>query len=350
MAKAKRRSGLHPLSYLGVEPLTPNAFIVEDRDPTTNDTNFNLGDEWLNSSSQEAFKLVSLSGGVAVWSSITTSGGAATNYVTDGGVAMPSGGNLNIVGGTNIATAGAGNTVTLNFSGTLQVASGGTGVTSLTDHGVLIGSGTGGVSATAVGTDGQVLTGNTMNDPTFENIGTRSGLTNNAVVLAQGNSAFVASNVGTDGQVLIGATGGVPAFATITSTGGTITITPGANSLNLEATGGGGTGITWNEVTGTSQAMLVNNGYITNNAALVTCTLPAVASVGDVIEVSGKGAGGWKIAQNAGQTIYFGDTNTTTGVGGSLASTVDRDAIRLVCVTANNDWNVLSVMGNITVV
>lgn len=39
----------------------------------------------------------------------------------------------------------------------------------------------------------------------------------------------------TDGQVLLAATGGDPAFATLTSTGGTITFTPGANSLNLEA-------------------------------------------------------------------------------------------------------------------
>jgi len=42
---------------------------------------------------------------------------------------------------------------------------------------------------------------------------------------------------GTDGQVIIADTGGVPAFADITSTGSTITITPGAHTLNLETAG-----------------------------------------------------------------------------------------------------------------
>lgn len=109
------------------------------------------------------------------------------------------------------------------------------------------------------------------------------------------------------------------------------------------------TGFTWNEETGTSANMVVNNGYITNNAGLVTVTLPSTAAVGDVVRVTGKGAGGWRIAQNASQTIYFGTMATTTGVGGRLDSTQQRDSIELLCVTANNDWNVLSSIGNITV-
>lgn len=96
--------------------------------------------------------------------------------------------------------------------------------------------------------------------------------------------------------------------------------------------------------------MAVNNGYIANNGATVQLTLPAVAVIGDMIRVTGKGAGGWQIQQNAGQTIYFASQATTTGAGGSLSSTDDRDSIELVCVTANNDWNVLSSIGNITVV
>jgi hypothetical protein len=96
--------------------------------------------------------------------------------------------------------------------------------------------------------------------------------------------------------------------------------------------------------------MAVNNGYIANNAALVTLTLPTTAALGSVIEVVGKGAGGWKIAQNASGVIHFGVINTTTGTGGYLQSTVTYDAIRIVCTVANNEWTVLSVQGNITVV
>ena len=44
-------------------------------------------------------------------------------------------------------------------------------------------------------------------------------------------------------------------------------------------------------------------GYIASNASEVTITLPTAPAVGDVIRVSGAGAGGWKIAQNAGQAI-----------------------------------------------
>jgi hypothetical protein len=150
----------------------------------------------------------------------------------------------------------------------------------------------------------------------------------------------------TDGQLVVGSTGVAPVAATLTAGIG-IGITNAAGSITIDATSGG---FTWNEVTGTSQAMSVDNGYIANNAALVTLTLPATAAIGDTIQLTGKGAGGWKVAQNAGQTIYFGNQSTTTGVGGSLASTNQRDTIEFVCVTANNDWNVIDSIGNITVV
>lgn len=113
---------------------------------------------------------------------------------------------------------------------------------------------------------------------------------------------------------------------------------------------GGGGGITWNEVTGTTQSAAVDNGYITNNASLVTVTLPDTATLGSVVRISGSGAGGWKVAQNAGETIHFGNTDTTTGAGGSLASTNRYDAVELVCITADTDWVVISSVGNITIV
>jgi len=109
-------------------------------------------------------------------------------------------------------------------------------------------------------------------------------------------------------------------------------------------------GATWNNVTGTSASMAVNNGYIANNAGLVTLTLPVTASVGRTIEVAGNGAGGWSIAQNAGQSINYGIVSTTVGVGGSLASTQRYNAVKLVCVVANTTWNVVSSQGNLNAV
>lgn len=52
--------------------------------------------------------------------------------------------------------------------GTILVAGGGTGQVTLLNHGVLIGQGTSAVASAAVGTTGQVLTGVTGADPTFQ--------------------------------------------------------------------------------------------------------------------------------------------------------------------------------------
>lgn len=104
------------------------------------------------------------------------------------------------------------------------------------------------------------------------------------------------------------------------------------------------------EVISTSQSMAINTGYIANNLALVTATLPSTSAVGDLVWIVGKGLGGWKIAQNAGQTIHFGNQNTTTGAGGSLDSTNQYDAIQLLCTIANTDWTCTGIsQGNISV-
>ena len=108
--------------------------------------------------------------------------------------------------------------------------------------------------------------------------------------------------------------------------------------------------LSWSEVTGTTQSCAVNTGYILNNAALVTATLPATASVGDVIRIVGKGAGMWKLEQNASQYIRFAGLTTTTGTGGYLQAENDDDCIEIMCTTANNGWTVISSIGNIEVV
>lgn len=97
-------------------------------------------------------------------------------------------------------------------------------------------------------------------------------------------------------------------------------------------------GISWNNVSGTTQAIAVNNGYISNNASLVTLTLPVTSALGSQIAVAGNGAGGWLIAQNAGQNIIVSPTSSTVGVGGSLASTSIYDSVVLVCVVADTTW------------
>jgi hypothetical protein len=54
---------------------------------------------------------------------------------------------------------------------------------------------------------------------------------------------------------------------------------------------------------GTSVQALPNTSYVLTNPQTVTITLPAAPNVGDVVRVAGIGAGGWNLAQNAGQVV-----------------------------------------------
>jgi hypothetical protein len=175
-----------------------------------------------------------------------------------------------------------------------------------------------------------------------------STMTQHSLLLGGANSHTINNlGVATNGQLPIGSTGADPVLATLTAGTG-ISITNAAGSITIAGTGGG---LTWTDVTGTSQAMAVNNGYTANNAGLVTLTLPTTAAYGSILAVVGKGAGGWKIAQNASQLIHFGSASpTTTGTGGSLASTNQYDVVYLLCTVANLEFTVTQSIGNITIV
>ena len=65
----------------------------------------------------------------------------------------------------------------LSLDTALTVANGGTGATSLTDGGVLLGSGTGAITATAVLSNGQLLIGDNSGDPTVATLTAGTGVT-----------------------------------------------------------------------------------------------------------------------------------------------------------------------------
>ncbi len=107
----------------------------------------------------------------------------------------------------------------------------------------------------------------------------------------------------------------------------------------------------WIQTTTTPVILFPNYKYITDNGAILsTFTLPTTASFGTELAIAGVSSGGWTITQGTGQSINFGNITTTVGVGGSLSSTYQNDAIKLVCVSANTTWNVLSSIGNITII
>jgi hypothetical protein len=112
-----------------------------------------------------------------------------------------------------------------------------------------------------------------------------------------------------------------------------VVVTNNATGLSLSGTFSGnvignGAGLTsvpgtltWQNVTGTNQQAQPNTGYLANDAAQVTITLPTNANVGDIVSVSGVGAGGWQIlgqtvVSYTNQYLFTGsETNITLNAG-----------------------------------
>jgi len=150
-----------------------------------------------------------------------------------------------------------------------------------------------------------------------------------------------------NGQLFIGS-GGTPVAGTLTPGSG-ISIVNAAGSITISSSA---TGLTWEDAT-MSTLMASNTGYFADGGSVITLTLPVSPAQGDEIRVAGFGAGGWFIAQNAGQQIIYGDETTTAGTGGSLQSTDQYDCVELVffkTVSSTNIFVVLSSIGNLTVV
>lgn len=138
------------------------------------------------------------------------------------------------------------------------------------------------------------------------------------------------------GVILIGTGSGT--FTPLTVGTDTFVLTADSTQSSGVKWAAGGGGINWINVTNTSQTLSINSAYIANNASQVVFTLPVSATIGQWVRIIGSGAGGWQIAQNSGQTIHFGNQDTTTGTGGTLTSTNQYDAIELLCTITDTDW------------
>jgi len=267
--------------------------------------------------------------------------------------------------GSTSASTGAFTTLTASgaFSLTgdqVQVAEGGTGAATFTDHGILLGSGTSAVSVTAVGTNNQLLIGQTAADPiwsdnidvpgtldvtgastldstldvagaaTFSSTATvgnieldtntisttnvngnlnltpngsgvvaaseltlttdlavahggtgASTLTDHGVLIGSGTSAITPLTVGTNGQVLLGSSAADPVFATLASADGTITYTTGAGTLDLAVTPATETQVGGLEIATDVEAVAVaatDKIIVPSNLAAVFAAPPAIGS------------------------------------------------------------------------
>ena len=139
-----------------------------------------------------AGEILSIAADIPKWVTATT-GGLVTSVDVSGGST-----GLVFTGGP-ITTTG---TITL-ASGQLVVANGGTGAATLTDGGILLGSGTSPITVTAQPTNGQVLIGSTGNDPVLNTLtaGTNISVVNTAGVITIASTAGAPLKVNYDNQL-----------------------------------------------------------------------------------------------------------------------------------------------------
>ena len=145
----------------------------------------------------------------------------------------------------------------------LPVANGGTGAASLTDGGILLGSGTGAVTAMAVLAKGSIIAGDGTTDPAVVTVGTNgyllqadstagagvswlqtlpvanggtgaTTLTANGVLIGNGTSAVTSVALATKGQILVGDGTGNPSALTV-----------GTDGQLLMANAAAGSGVQW---------------------------------------------------------------------------------------------------------
>jgi len=101
------------------------------------------------------------------------------------------------------------------------------------------------------------------------------------------------------------------------------------------------------EITGTTQSAVAGTIYIPHSSSRTVITLPPSLTVGQLFQVVGEGTGGFRIAQNVGQSIVGVGTNTTIGTAGYMESTNANCTITLR-VTNTNKLTITSSQGTFT--
>ena len=196
---------------------------------------------------------------------------------------------------TDSALTGNTSGTAAGLSSTLAVGSGGTGATSLTDGGVLLGSGTGAVTAMSVLADGEMIVGDGTTDPVAESgatlrasIGCDAAGTDNStdVTLASVTSNYLSIS----GQAITAGT--VPV-----SLGGT-----GATSASAAATALG---------LGTTDSVTFRSGkLLAANDGKAQLTLSA--------DNSDDAGDDWYVTAEADQTFTIGNDKASAGTGVAL--------------------------------
>ena len=260
-----------------------------------------------------------------------------------------------------------------NATGTLSVAQGGTGATSLTDGGLLLGSGTGALTALGVAANGQIPIGDGSGDPQLATIsgtsnqidvtngaasitlslsssyvgqtsittlgtiatGTWEGtdigvahggtgvstLTDGGILLGSGTGAITALASDLNGHIPIGDGSGDPVLATISGTSNQVDVTNGAGSITLSLSSSyvGQTSITTlgTIATGTWEGTDVAVAHGGTGASSLTDTHilmgRGTSAISTATGVTGSTSGPTLTISGSNPYLYLTNTDTTTG-------------------------------------
>ncbi len=307
------------LSYMGVASATPPNFFMIGRAPTNSDyKKFKFGDIWHQKDTQNIWMFTDLNAGVATWTDISIPGSALFTdiTVTPGDITITDGGLIieAIAWTSTLRTLADGTVYGLPDGDDGELLIGATGLTpswqNITSSGgtVTITNSSNGINLEAAGgTAANTYTTDDANVVAPDGAGNVNvvGGTNIGTTGAAANTITVHLDNGTQGQILIGSDSGDSAWANLTSTNGTVTITEGDNTLNLEANG-----LQINEQTNTSYTLqLLDSGKEVkcSNVAAIALTIPTNAAVsfvtGTMIAIVQGDSGTITVTPDAGVTL-----------------------------------------------
>ena len=242
--------------------------IVSLRSPTANDI-AQIGQTWVNSATNQVYTLSSITANVANWAVSAVGGGGLTTAHSDAGDATTIADAMTFAGGTNINTAGAVHTLTINLNPSIALAGSllaGTTVTA----GTTITATAGNVNATV----GNVTAGADI----IAGAGIQCLAFGVGVVQSNGLGDLF-SSTGSNGQILIGG-GAAPVWTTI-NPGANISIVNGANSITISASTGA-LDLNYTAVNTTPYAVTGTDDYlgVDSSGGAITVELPNAPSVG----------------------------------------------------------------------
>lgn len=294
----------------GVQKQGINVFppaVIRSRAPSSSDTNFPLGQTWLDTSGSVYYAHVAS----GTWSALSAGSSDVDQLSGNSGVALPTGGNINILGGDNITSVGGSPTaddITINLDSTITLTS---------------------VNATTFDTNvaaaGVTLTGTTLSaDGTDTNI--------DITITPKGTGNVVMSSVdingGTIDDVVIGGSTAVAGSFTTVSASTSVTspiYTTGAGvDTNINAATGqdlliqmgddaGSNKISFEDSASSEVASLDSDGNLITLGDTLTLVNTNTATTANI----GNGTGGNTISLNNGANSSANTTNINAGASGA---------------------------------